>query len=137
MTDEQRVQDFADTRVLIVDDVPSARRVTAKLLKKAGVVSLDEAENGAAAMEKLAAGQTDLVICDWQMPDMNGMELLAMMRNDSRFATIPFIMITSTVERTSVIAALQAGASDYIVKPFSYDILCEKVKAALMQRTLP
>ena len=137
MTTEQPLQNLGATRVLIVDDVPSARRVTAKLLKKAGVVSLDEAPNGAAALQKIAAGHTDLVICDWQMPDMNGMELLTTLRNDSRFATLPFIMITSTMERESVIAAMHAGASDYIIKPFSYDVLCEKVKAALTPRTLP
>ncbi|MBX7145511.1 MAG: response regulator [Oligoflexia bacterium] len=127
------IDDFnaAQVSVLIVDDVPSARRVVCRLLQKLGVQNIREACGGEEALKVLDQHATNLVICDWQMPDMQGIDLLSKLREDSRFSAIPFIMITSNVERDNVVAALNGGASDFILKPFNFETLSSKIKKAL------
>ncbi len=122
-------------RILVVDDVPSARRIVVKLLQKLGFTQVTEASGGREALTLLEGGETNLVICDWQMPDMEGIELLSCMRKSERLAQTPFIMITSNVERENVVAALDAGASDYILKPFNFATLSAKVQSVLAKRS--
>lgn len=121
-------------RILVVDDVPSARRIVVKLLQKLGFSDVTEANGGREALKALEGKETHLIICDWQMPDMEGIELLACIRKSEQLARIPFIMITSNVERENVVAALEAGASDYILKPFNFATLSAKVQSVLAKQ---
>lgn len=120
--------------ILVVDDLLSARRIVVKLLKKFGFANVSEASGGSQALSLIEEHPPSLVICDWQMPDMEGIELLARLRSSPQHAQLPFIMITSNVGREQVLAALKAGASDYILKPFNAETLSSKVLAVLNQK---
>lgn len=114
-------------KVLIVDDLPSARRVTKKLLRSLMINDIVEAADGSKAMEILKKGGIDLVISDWRMPDIEGIELVKLLRAEKRFEKLPFIMMTSYSDKDVVVTAVQAGISDFIAKPFNAAILGEKI----------
>jgi two-component system chemotaxis response regulator CheY len=97
------------------------------LLKELGFSDIEEAEDGAAALNKLRAGDFQFVISDWNMPNMDGITLLQDVRSDPRLKDLPFLMITAEAKRENIIAAAQAGASSYIVKPFTAASLQEKL----------
>ena len=125
---------LADLRILIVDDVASARRVIKKQLEKLGCTHVVEAESGMAALTALAKEPCSLVVSDWNMPNLGGIELLSNMRKDENFKNIPFIMITSTASPEHIVKAASAGVTDFIVKPFSTETLGHKI-AAIAERT--
>ncbi|MCX7896706.1 MAG: chemotaxis response regulator CheY [Rhodocyclaceae bacterium] len=120
-------QDPSKIRFLIVDDFSTMRRIVRNLLKELGFTNVDEAEDGAVAWQKLQAGGFNFVITDWNMPNMDGLTLLQTIRNDPRFNTLPVLMITAEAKKENIIAAAQAGASGYIVKPFTAATLNEKL----------
>lgn len=117
-------------KVLVVDDVPSARKVVSRLLQKIGLTDIIEASTGDDALNKLQEGEVQLVISDWNMPEMDGLTLLNKMR-ESKSEQIPFILITSSADRDEVIHAFNAGISDYIVKPFNGETLAKKVESVI------
>lgn len=121
-------------RVLVVDDLGSARKILRKLLEEIGSFEIDEAADGAQALIKLQNEQFDLVISDWEMPKMKGIELLEALRKDSKLAQLPFIMITANRTREGVVKASNSGVSDYISKPFDSATLRRKIDAVLAQQ---
>ncbi len=118
--------------VLIVDDASFIRDLVKKCLRSyfPGIV-IDEAINGRKAQQLLGTQQFDLVLCDWEMPEMSGLELLVWFREQEAYAKVPFIMVTSRGDKENVVQAIQAGVSDYIGKPFTNEQLIGKVKKAL------
>ena len=115
-------------RVLIVDDYKTMLRIIRNLLKQIDLEDVEEAGEGAEALAKLRAGNFGLVISDWNMAPMTGFELLQKVRADERLKATPFIMVTAESKTENVIAAKQAGVSNYIVKPFSAETLREKIE---------
>jgi two-component system chemotaxis response regulator CheY len=117
--------------VLIVDDYKTMLRIIRNLLKQIDINNVDEATDGAEALAKLRAGSFGLVISDWNMLPMTGLQLLQEVRADVRLRTLPFIMITAESKAENVIAAKQAGVSNYIVKPFNAETLRDKITKVL------
>ncbi len=117
--------------VLIVDDYKTMLRIIRNLLKQIGFENVDEAADGTEALGKLRAKRYGLVISDWNMSPMTGLELLQAVRADAKLTTIPFIMITAESKTENVVAAKQAGVSNYIVKPFNAETLQGKIEKVL------
>ncbi len=113
--------------VLVVDDADTMRRIVCNLLRGLGIKNLREAENGNAALQELKAKKVDLVVSDWNMPVMSGIELLRAIRADEELKSIPVLMVTAEAKKENIIEAVQAGASNYIVKPFNAKTLEEKL----------
>lgn len=124
-------------KCLIVDDSPTMRRIVSNALREIGYTDLFEAEDGNDALEKLAADPADLVITDWNMPNMNGLQLIQVLRNHPRFKSIPILMVTTRGTKQDVITAMQGQASSYIVKPFTPEILQEKIGVVLRAAEVP
>ncbi len=116
------------TKVLVVDDFPTMRRIVKNLLKQLGFEDIDEAEDGSQALSKLKAGSYGLVVSDWNMPVMEGIDLLKHVRADESLRGIPFLMVTAEAEKDKVITAIKAGVDNYVVKPFTAEILKEKLE---------
>jgi two-component system chemotaxis response regulator CheY len=119
--------DKSSTRFLVVDDFSTMRRIVRNLLKELGYATVEEAEDGAAALQRLRADRFDFVISDWNMPNMTGLELLKAIRADGTLKSTPVLMITAEARKENIIDAAQAGASGYIVKPFTAATLDEKL----------
>ncbi len=113
-------------KTLLVDDSATMRTIQKRCLLKLGVKEVHEAEDGVQALLLFESGHYDLVFTDWNMPNMNGLQLLKEIRQRDR--QVPVIMITTEAERSRVLAAVQAGVSDYLVKPFTPDALREKLE---------
>lgn len=118
--------------VLIVDDYRTMLRIIRNLLKQLEFNNVDEAVDGQEALAKLRAGNFGLVISDWNMAPMTGLDLLKEVRADQRLKNMPFIMITAESKTENVVAAKQAGVSNYIVKPFNAETLHEKIEKVLV-----
>ncbi|RZA10079.1 MAG: response regulator [Proteobacteria bacterium] len=118
--------------VLVVDDAPFIRDLVKKCLRNAfpGIV-VEDAVNGRKAQSLMMHNSYDMVLCDWEMPEMSGLELLTWTREQEDSKTLPFIMVTSRGDKENVVQAIQAGVSDYIGKPFTNEQLMTKVKKAL------
>ena len=114
-------------RILIVDDYKTMLRVIGNLLRQLEFSHIDEALDGSEALAKLRMAKYDLVISDWNMEPMNGLDLLKQVRADPKLAGIPFIMVTAESKTENVVAAKQAGVSNYIVKPFNAETLGKKL----------
>lgn len=114
-------------KFLVVDDFSTMRRIVRNLLKELGYVNVDEAEDGVVAMQKLTSGGFDFVVTDWNMPNMTGIELLKAIRANAQLVHLPVLMITAEAKKENIIEAAQAGASGYIVKPFTAATLGEKL----------
>ncbi len=117
--------------VLIVDDYKTMLRIIRNLLKQIDFNNVEEAMDGGEALSKLRVGNYGLVISDWNMQPMTGLELLTEVRKDTRLKTLPFIMITAESKTENVVAAKQAGVSNYIVKPFNAETLKGKIDKVL------
>lgn len=117
--------------ILIVDDYKTMLRIIRGLLSQIGFNNVDEAANGAEAIVKLKEKSYNLIISDWNMEPMTGLELLQNVRADEKTKTIPFIMVTAESKTENVIAAKQAGVSNYIVKPFNAETLKTKLASVL------
>ncbi len=120
-------------RVLIVDDYKTMLRIIRNLLKQLGFNNVDEANDGAEALQLMRASETPygLVISDWNMEPMTGLQLLREVRNDAKLKFVPFIMVTAESKSENVIAAKEAGVSNYIVKPFNAETLKAKMVSVL------
>ncbi|MDB9565327.1 chemotaxis response regulator CheY [Providencia rettgeri] len=116
-----------DLSFLVVDDFSTMRRIVRNLLKELGFNKIEEAEDGVDALEKIRTGSIDFVVADWNMPNMDGLELLKTIRSDDALKHIPVLMVTAEAKKENIIAAAQAGASGYVVKPFTAAILEEKL----------
>jgi two-component system chemotaxis response regulator CheY len=115
------------TPILVVDDYKTMVRIVRNLLNQLGFQDVDEANDGATALAKLRARRFGLVISDWAMEPMNGLELLQQVRADPDLKTLPFIMITAENRKERVAKAEQAGANGYIVKPFTAETLNDRI----------
>jgi len=124
---DKTMPDRTSLKFLVVDDFSTMRRIVRNLLKELGFTNVDEAEDGAVALSKLRDGNFEFVVSDWNMPNMDGLTLLQNVRADARLKTVPFLMITAEAKKENIIAAAQAGASGYIVKPFTAATLQEKL----------
>lgn len=113
--------------VLVVDDFPTMRRIVRSLLRELGFTNVEEAEDGQEALGKLRGGAFELVISDWNMPVLDGLEMLKQIRNESALKHLPVLMVTAEAKKENIIAAAQAGASGYVVKPFTAATLEEKL----------
>jgi two-component system chemotaxis response regulator CheY len=116
-----------DMKILVVDDFATMRKVVKNLLKQAGFENVVEAEDGVVALRILKSQRIDFIVSDWNMPNMTGLELLKAVRADQELATTPFLMVTAEALQDNVIAAVKAGVSNYIVKPFTAEVLNEKI----------
>ena len=114
-------------KILVVDDFPTMRRIIRNLLKELEFVNVDEAEDGAAGLEKVKSGNYGFVVSDWNMPNMDGLAMLQAIRADPLLAKLPVLMVTAEAKKENIIAAAQAGANGYVVKPFTAITLEEKI----------
>lgn len=115
-------------KFLVVDDFSTMRRIVRNLLKELGYTNVDEAEDGVIALQKLKSQSFGFVVSDWNMPNMDGLALLQAIRADEVLKKIPVLMVTAEAKKENIIAAAQAGASGYVVKPFTAAILGEKLE---------
>lgn len=115
-------------KVLVVDDFPTMRRIVKNLLKQLGFENIDEAEDGLQALSKLKTASYGLVVSDWNMPNMEGIDLIRKIRQDPALKDTPFLMVTAEAEKEKVIEAIKAGVDNYIVKPFTAEVLKEKLE---------
>lgn len=113
--------------ILVVDDFPTMRRIVRTLLKELGFANVEEAEDGNEALAKLRGGAFELVVSDWNMPNLDGLEMLKQIRADDALKHLPVLMVTAEAKKENIIAAAQAGASGYVVKPFTAATLEEKL----------
>ncbi len=118
-------------RILVVDDFQTMRRIVMNLMRQLGFTNMIEAADGELAWEVLENDSIDLIVSDWNMPNMTGMELLKKVRASEEYKNIPFIMVTAEGKKENVIAAVQAGVNNYIVKPFNAATLKEKLKRVI------
>lgn len=113
--------------ILVVDDFPSMRRIVRTLLKELGFSNIDEAEDGQEGLAKLRSGSFEFVVSDWNMPNLDGLEMLKEIRADDALKHLPVLMVTAEAKKENIIAAAKAGASGYVVKPFTAATLEEKL----------
>ena len=116
-----------NTKFLVVDDFSTMRRIIRNLLKELGYTNVDEAEDGVMALSKLRSEQFDFVVTDWNMPNMDGLTMLKHIRADATLSKLPVLMVTAEAKKENIIAAAQAGANGYVVKPFTAATLDEKL----------
>ena len=114
-------------KILVVDDFATMRKVIRNLLKQVGYDNVVEAENGEAALSVLKSQSIDFVISDWNMPNMTGLDLIKAIRADSELGKTPFLMVTAEALKENVVQAVKAGVNNYIVKPFTAEVLNEKI----------
>ncbi|MBB6252404.1 MULTISPECIES: response regulator [Azospirillaceae] len=119
------------TPVLVVDDYATMRRIVRNLLTQIGFTQIEEAADGAEALGKLRGSSVGLVISDWNMEPMTGLQLLKEVRADVRLKGTPFIMVTAESKTENVVAAKEAGVNNYIVKPFNAETLKKKIESVL------
>jgi len=114
-------------KILIVDDFSTMRRIIKNLLRDLGFNNTQEADDGLTALPILQAGGIDFLVTDWNMPGMQGIDLLKTVRADEKLSTLPVLMVTAETKREQIIEAAQAGVNGYIVKPFTAATLKEKI----------
>jgi two-component system chemotaxis response regulator CheY len=116
-----------DMKILVVDDHESMRKIEKQILNDLGYKNVDMADDGSTALPMLQKGNYDFVISDWNMPQMEGIELLRAIRADERISKTPVLLVTAESKKDKIIEAAQAGVNDYVVKPFNAEILSEKI----------
>lgn len=114
-------------KFLVVDDFSTMRRIVRNLLKELGYANVEEAEDGAQGLAKLKGGDFEFVVSDWNMPNMDGLTMLKHIRADDKLSSLPVLMVTAEAKKENIIAAAQAGANGYVVKPFTSATLEEKL----------
>lgn len=115
-------------KVLVVDDFATMRRIVKGVLKQLGFTDIIEAEDGDLALEELKKEKVGLIVSDWNMPNMTGLDLLKAVRGDDSLKSIPFIMVTAEGQKENVVEAVKSGVSNYIVKPFTPETFNEKLQ---------
>ena len=114
-------------KILIVDDFSTMRRIIKNLLRDLGFTNTQEADDGQTALPMLKTGDFDFLVTDWNMPGMTGIDLLKEVRADSKLSALPVLMVTAEAKRDQIIEAAQAGVNGYVVKPFTAQVLKEKI----------
>ncbi|GAB2709340.1 MAG: chemotaxis response regulator CheY [Aliiglaciecola sp.] len=114
-------------KILVVDDFSTMRRIIKNLLKDLGYTSVQEADDGSTALPMLQQGDFDFVVTDWNMPGMQGIDLLKAIRADDSLKHLPVLMVTAEAKKEQIVAAAQAGVNGYVVKPFTAATLKEKL----------
>ena len=122
---------YKDLTVLIVDDFLTMRRIVRKILRDLNFEDIIEAEDGSAALDVLKRTKVDLIVSDWNMPRMTGLELLKQVRSMDRIKDTPFLMVTAEAQKENILEAVKARVSNYIVKPFTAAVLEEKLTKIL------
>jgi two-component system chemotaxis response regulator CheY len=115
-------------KILVVDDFATMRRITRNILRQLGFANIEEAEDGEIALTKLRQKKFHFVVSDWNMPRMTGIEFLRAVRADPDLKEIPFLMVTAEALKDNILEAVEAGVSNYIVKPFTADIMKDKIE---------
>ena len=118
-------------KILVVDDSPTMRRIVVGQLKQTGYSDIAEAEDGVQALQMLEADPFDLLLTDWNMPHMNGLELIVEVRQREALKELPIVVVTTRNSKGDIVAAMREGANNFIVKPFSPKILAEKINKVL------
>jgi two-component system chemotaxis response regulator CheY len=114
-------------KILVVDDFSTMRRIIKNLLRDLGFNNTSEADDGQTALPMLQSGNYDFLVTDWNMPGMSGIDLLKAVRADAKLASLPVLMVTAEQKREQIVEAAQAGVNGYIVKPFTAEVLREKL----------
>ena len=114
-------------KILVVDDHESMRRIEKQILNDLGYPNVDMADDGSTALPMLMSGSYDFVITDWNMPEMEGLDLLKAIRADARIGKTPVLLVTAESKKEKIVEAAQAGVNDYVVKPFNAEILKAKI----------
>lgn len=127
---------LGDTSLLVVDDTPIIRGIISGILEPLGLRMIHQAGNGEEALKILLSQPVDVVVADWQMPGVNGLELLKKMREDERFAQVPFIMITGVPDKQVVVEAMKLKVTDFMVKPIDGSVLKQKILRALSRKMI-
>jgi len=127
----------SDTRILIVDDMMTMRKIVRKTLKEIGLLEVTEAKDGRDAWEKITNAEPgfQLIISDWNMPEVSGLELLRRVRADSTHKSLPFVMLTAESEKDQIMEAINAGVDTYIVKPFNSNTMKDKLQEVHQKTT--
>jgi two-component system chemotaxis response regulator CheY len=114
-------------KVLVVDDFATMRRILRNILKQVGFSRISESDDGKNALKELKKEKFDLVLCDWNMPEMSGLELLKAVRADTDLKDTPFVMVTAEAQKDNIVEAVKAGVNNYVVKPFTAETISEKL----------
>ena len=114
-------------KILVVDDMSTMRRIVKNILKQLGFNNLEEAENGQEALTKLKADTYGFVVSDWNMPVMMGIDMLRAIRADEKLKKIPVLMVTAEAQKENLMEAVQAGVSNYVVRPFTAETMQDKI----------
>ena len=118
-------------RILVVDDSSTMRRIITNTLNKLGHHDVVEASNGREGLERLTGGGVDMIITDWNMPEMSGIDFIRELRGSEAASRIPVLMVTTNAAKDDIVVALKAGVNNYVVKPFSPETMKEKIEALL------
>ena len=114
-------------KILIVDDFATMRKILKNILKQIGFKNISEADDGKSALRVLKKESFDLILSDWNMPEISGLELLNSVRSDSKLKNIPFVMVTAEAQKDNILEAVKSGVNSYIVKPFTAETVGEKI----------
>jgi two-component system chemotaxis response regulator CheY len=114
-------------KIMIVDDFATMRRILRNILKQIGFKNIIEADDGKHALKELKKEKVDLIMCDWNMPEMPGIDLLKKVRADDELKEIPFVMVTAEAQKDNILEAVKSGVSNYVVKPFTAETITEKL----------
>jgi two-component system, chemotaxis family, chemotaxis protein CheY len=120
--------------IMVVDDFSTMRRIVKNCLKQLGFENITEAEDGQIALSKLQGSEFKFIISDWNMPNMMGIDLLRAVRSDDKLKEIPFLMVTAESQKENVIEAAKAGVSNYVIKPFTAEVLEQKMEAIFAKK---
>jgi len=115
-------------KVLIIDDFATMRRILKNVLRQVGFTNIIEADDGKTALKELNKEKVDLILCDWNMPEMPGIDLLRHVRSDDDLKDIPFVMVTAEAQKENILEAVKAGVNNYVVKPFTAETINEKLQ---------
>ena len=123
-------------KIIVVDDFSTMRRILKNILQQLGFTNVSEADDGTTALEMLKKTNFDLIISDWHMPQMSGLDLLKAVRGMEDYKNIPFLLVTAEAQKQNVIDAVKAGVSNYVVKPFTAEQIYTKLQTVLyLQKT--
>jgi len=123
-------------KILVVDDFSTMRRIVKNILRQLNFVTIIESDDGSTAREVLQREQRDLVISDWNMPKLTGLELLKVLKADDALKHIPFLMVTAEAQQENIIEAVKSGVSNYIVKPFTAETLSQKINQIFSKQVM-
>ncbi len=131
---DKDVSDFHNKTILVIEDMPPMRELMKAILRKAGFGKVSDAVDGMDGLNKIRNNYFDLIVCDWLMPKMDGLELLQILRSEKEFESILFLMVTNESEKDNVSKVIHAGVDGYIVKPITPAVVTAKIIATLQKQ---